>query len=129
VLWQVQAAQSTPSEPLFLIGAVIFANESRLLCVRDGSIPWSRSYGECKAAFADKAGTTYISHSAGVMTPVVAAVDRDGKELWKVQSRYAPLGLDPAGRLSLPQRHRRDCLRGHLTRVQRAQRLPPDPVR
>lgn len=101
VLWKYEAGTSIPSEPLFSVGDLVLASGDRLFCMRDGLVRWNIQLAGCEPSFVDKAGTIYLSYSENSETPITAAVDRDGKVIWRLQTAYRGVALDPKGRLYL----------------------------
>lgn len=109
VLWKYEEGTSISSEPLFSAGDPVFAGKDRLFCLRDGVVRWNIQLARCRPRFVDKAGTIYVSYSEdidsssgmGSSRPVTAAVDRDGHVIWRLQTEYTALTLDPQGRLFL----------------------------
>jgi len=97
--WSYKADGEIADAPQFSLGDAVFAIKDTLLCVRDGALRWKASLERCEVHLVDKAGVIYITCQGDPIHNAVAAVDHDGKLVWKVQIAGKPQAIDPQGQL------------------------------
>jgi outer membrane protein assembly factor BamB len=112
VFWQFAVGTPIPPKPVFSLPDLIFPASNRLFCLRDGALRWTLPLRQCSSMLVDKDGTIFLSYVEEPAKPrpdspnqafprtLMAAVDRDGHVLWRLDIHgLGPSFLDPAGRL------------------------------
>jgi outer membrane protein assembly factor BamB len=99
LLWSYKAEAEIADAPLFSLGDAVFAIKDNLVCVRDGVRRWSTKLESCEAHLIDKSGVIYVTCKGDPIHDAVAAIDHDGKLLWKLQVAGKPQAIDPQGQL------------------------------